>query len=145
MEIHVKRDWQNHLIPTDEYSLEKVKKIKLDDPRLIKITKPRNVGFHQKFFVLLNTIFEIQNMFDDKKAFRHWITMKAGFWTKTMTPTGNYLYMPKSISFAKMDEFEFQKLYDEVIKVALEHPKLCGGIQKADLLQEIQSKILMFA
>ena len=143
-EIYVKRDWQNHLIPSDEFSLEVVQKIKKDSPRLITITAKRNLEFHQKFFVLLNTIYEIQNHFDNFEAFRYWIVMKSGHYDIINAPNGNLIYKAKSVSFSKMDEIEFQKVYDGVINVALTHENICGGISKDDLLKEAESKIMQF-
>ena len=143
-EIYVKRDWQNHLIPTDQYSLDIVKKIRQDVPKLITITGKRNLEFHQKFFVLLNTIYEIQNHFDNFEAFRYWTVMKAGHYDIIEAPNGKLIYKAKSVSFAKMDEIEFQKVYDGVIKVALVHKDICGGITKEDLLKEAESKIMQF-
>ena len=143
-EIYVKRDWQNHLIPTDQYSLDIVKKIRQDAPRVVTITGKRNLEFHQKFFVLLNTIYEIQNHFDNFEAFRYWIVMKAGHYDIIEAPNGKLIYKAKSVSFAKMDEIEFQKVYDGVIQVALVHKDICGGITKEDLLKEAESKIMQF-
>jgi len=142
-EIHIKRDWQNHLIPTDQYSLEIVQKIKQDAPKLITIKGKRNLEFHQKFFVLLNTIYEIQNHFDNFEAMRYWLIMKAGHYHIIETPTG-VIYKPKSVSFAKMDEMEFQRVYNDVVQVALIHKNICGGITEADLLHESESKIMQF-
>ena len=143
-EIYVKRDWQNHLIPSDEYSLEIVQKFKKDAPKLITVKGKRNLEFHQKYFVMLQVIYEIQNHFDNFEAMRYWITMKAGYYDTIMAPNGNLIYQPKSVSFAKMDEIEFQKVYDGVIQVALVHKDICGGITKEDLLKEAESKIMQF-
>lgn len=142
-EIYVKKDWQNHLLPSDQYSLEIVQKIKQDAPKVITIKGKRNLEFHQKFFVLLNTIYEIQNHFDNFEAMRYWLIMKSGHYHIIKTPTG-VIYKPKSVSFAKMDEMEFQRVYNDVVQTALIHKNICGGITEADLLHEAESKIMQF-
>jgi hypothetical protein len=50
-----------------------------------------------------------------------------------MMPNGNIQVRAKSISFATMDEIEFEELYQRVITAA------CNfiGIEKEDLLNEI--------
>jgi hypothetical protein len=50
-----------------------------------------------------------------------------------MMPNGNIQVRAKSISFANMDEIEFEELYQRVITAA------CNfiGIEKEDLLNEI--------
>jgi len=143
-DIYVKRRWDNCLQPGDQYSLDIIKKIKQDTPKLITITGKRNLEFHQKFFVLLNTIYEIQNHFDNFEAFRYWIVMKAGHYDIIEAPNGKLIYKAKSVSFAKMDEMEFQKVYDGVVQIALVHKDVCGGITEADLLHEAESKIMQF-
>ncbi|MDR0805970.1 MAG: DUF1367 family protein [Enterobacteriaceae bacterium] len=44
-------------------------------------------------------------------AFRAWVTIEAGYFDAIQLPDGTLRKHPKSISFAKMDETEFQGLY----------------------------------
>ena len=144
MKIYCKRTCDNHLIPLDEYSLEELKKVKLNKEVEVEVVQKRNIGYHRKFFVMLQLIFDIQSHFEAFDPFRDWITMRAGFVERYKAPNGVDMYRPKSISFAKMDQIEFEQLYSKVIDVALQHDKICGGIKKEDLLKEYESKILSF-
>ena len=147
MNIYVRKNWQNQLVPNDEPSLKLLQKMKKDKVYKVKVTQPRNVMFHRKYFVLLDTIFDYQRMFGDgeEEAFRYWITCKAGFYEIKTMPGGQKVAFAKSISFAKMDEFEFQKLYDKTLEVALSHKDICAGIDQDDLLKEAQERIMEFA
>lgn len=50
-------------------------------------------------------------------AFRAWVTIEAGFYTAHQMPDGSARKEPESISFAKMNEVEFSRLYKAVLDV----------------------------
>ena len=50
-------------------------------------------------------------------AYREWVTIQAGYYTEHVYPDGSYNRRAKSISFASMDEIEFQQLYKSVLNV----------------------------
>uniref|UniRef100_UPI00057C01E0 DUF1367 family protein n=1 Tax=Shigella boydii TaxID=621 RepID=UPI00057C01E0 len=49
------------------------------------------------------------------EAFREWVTIQAGFYTEHIYPDGSRGRRAKSISFANMDETEFQQVYKSVL------------------------------
>ncbi|WP_370609800.1 DUF1367 family protein [Citrobacter portucalensis] len=51
------------------------------------------------------------------EAFREWVTIQAGFYTEHFYPDGSRGRRAKSITFANMDETEFQQLYKAVLNV----------------------------
>ncbi|MEY8709519.1 DUF1367 family protein [Mangrovibacter phragmitis] len=53
----------------------------------------------------------------DFAAFREWVTIKAGYYTIHINPDGSRWLRAKSISFASMDETEFEGLYKSVLNV----------------------------
>ena len=97
-----------------DYDNLKAAKLKEGQTYEIEIKKPRNYEFHKKFFALLNLAYDNQDTFEDFKALRTYLTCKAGHYEQIETPNG-FMIMPKSISFAKMDEVEFDGLYHSVI------------------------------
>lgn len=112
----------NGLLPasrTDEEKLQSAK-LKLGEYYQIELKKPRNIRFHRKFFSLLNLAFDNQSDFNCIEDFRGWVTMRSGYYRKVPTPTGEY-YTPKSISFSKMDQIEFNEFYDRVFSFILEY------------------------
>ena len=119
MEIYLKRT-QSGLVPLYDSDMEAIKKLRFGDEVKAVITKPRNYNFHKRFFALLNMAFENQDQYNSFDVFRPIMIMKAGFYTPVETDKG-LVFLPKSISFAKMDEVEFQELYsamvDQVIKL----------------------------
>jgi uncharacterized protein DUF1367 len=97
--------------------------------------QPRNPAFHRKFFALLNHGFEHWEPEQGRKrltyrgraieknfeAFRENIIILAGFYEQSFDLQGRMQLRAKSISFDKMGEEEFERLYEAVLKVLLEH------------------------
>lgn len=59
---------------------------------------------------------EITNIEKEFNSFRLWLVEEAGFYETKITPTGT-VKVPKSISFASMEEIEFQSLYKSCFSV----------------------------
>jgi hypothetical protein len=100
---------------------------------VVKFTfkKIRNGKYHRKFFALLNFAYDawepdrvrqkykgmaVQKNFE---RFRSDVTIAAGYYEQTFDLDGNMKLEAKSISFAKMDDIEFEKLYSAVANVIL--------------------------
>ena len=86
-----------------------------------KITRDRNIGFHRKFFALLNIAYEnLPEQYNMSfENFREEIIKKAGYYESYINFAGKEVYRAKSISFANMDQGEFEELYSKVLDVIL--------------------------
>ena len=114
MELYLTKRTDGLFSPSYSSDYEAAKKIKPGDTVKAQIKKPRNVEFHRKFFALLNMAFENQETFNNFEHFRAFMTMKAGYYQRIPTDKGE-MYLPDSISFAKMDQVEFEELYGAMI------------------------------
>lgn len=98
----------------------------------IEAKLPRNSRFHRKFFSLLNLGFDhwepgrkhkqykgmpVAKNFDH---FRKEVTILAGFYEQTFDLEGNMKLEAKSISFASMEDDEFEAVYSAVLNVLLD-------------------------
>lgn len=115
-----------------ESDLEKGRKIKVGDFVNCDIKKPRNYMFHKKFFALVELVFQNQDLTDDRDNLRDCLTIRAGYHTTMKLDTG-LQYFPKSISFAKMDEIEFEELFGKFLN---ESCKLIG-VDNEDIMNEL--------
>lgn len=92
-----------------------------------EFSKKRNPQFHRKFFALLNLGYEYWSppkaewrgleAVKNFEVFREQITILAGFRDVTYNLDGSVKVKAKSISFAKMDDTEFQNVYSKVLDV----------------------------
>ena len=118
MKIYLIKNNTGQFVPAYNSGYEKAKRFKPGETILGDLTRPRNIGFHRKFFALLNMGFENQEKYDDFEDYRAVFIMKAGFY-KVIEVDKGVIYLPKSISFSKMDDIEFSELYSKMINVLI--------------------------
>jgi len=70
----------------------------------IKTHKERVGWFHRKHMALEQRIFESQERFDTFNAFRVWLKVGGGFVDWFPGPKGGVIPVPKSISYAKLEQ-----------------------------------------
>jgi len=107
--------------PAYDEDYEKYSKLKTGEAYKTKVVKMRNYEFHKKYFALINCAWEFQNearqkFFKEKvDKFRKAIEMSAGHCdTEYSINRHEWVDVPKSIAFDKMDGFEFDDLYQRV-------------------------------
>jgi hypothetical protein len=110
--------------PAHNSDWELTKKVKDGESITAKLSFPRSLKFHKKFFALIRyTHFHMSEAMVEKypseDALRLELTLQAGYWEKHYTIGGKEVIYPKSISFEKMDNEEFARLYSAVLDVVL--------------------------
>ena len=111
-------------IPAHNSDYELAKKVQPGDSIEGKIGVHRSLGFHKKFFALIRYTYhhmseQLQEALPSEDALRLELTLQAGYWDKHYTMGGKEIIYPKSISFASMDQVDFEKLYSAVLDVVL--------------------------
>ena len=107
------------LVPLFPADFDEKRKLKLGEDYQVEVTNPRNVGFHKKFFAMLNVGHENTSLDMPFDTYRKYMIVKAGFFTAYQTPKGVY-YDPNSISFASMSQDEFEEVYSRVLDKVIE-------------------------
>jgi hypothetical protein len=112
------------LKPCYDEDYDNKKKLKIGKIYKAKITEARNYEFHKKYFAMVNCAWEYQN----EKVIEHFKNSVDNFRKTIEIAAGHYdtiynirlkewVEVPKSIAFDKMDEFKFGELYDSVKRV----------------------------
>lgn len=140
MKIHLVKI-NNNLVPSLPIDEEKLSKWKYGEILEVEVKKPRNIKSHRKFFALLNVAFENQDKYTTFHDFRVEVELKCGNYREHVTTKGHLIYVPKSISFASMDETEFSMLYDKAIEVIIRD--FCQGSTEKEIQQKV-SEIMSF-
>ena len=109
----------NDLVPLYPSDFDSKRKLKLGQDYEVEVKNPRNVGFHRKFFALLNVGHENTLLDMPFDTYRKYITIKAGFFNAYQTPKGIF-YDAKSISFSSMEQEEFEDVYSRVLDKIIE-------------------------
>ena len=108
------------LVPLGDDDYEEKKKLKLGQTYSVEVKVARNVDFHRKYFALISYAWEFLNeqeteRFRTKENFRKYVEVAAGHCDIIFHPRlQEYVEIPKSISFGKMDNAEFSDLYQRV-------------------------------
>jgi hypothetical protein len=80
----------------------------------VKINRPRNLRFHKKYFALLGTALAMIDEDYTPEQFRAVCTAGCGYGEFIGSDKG-MIFVPKSISFAAMDDTIFERLYQDTI------------------------------
>ena len=121
----------NILVPHDEAAAAFIQKMKAGELTHADFKRVRNYKFHKKYFALIGFAFEQWEPRDgltyqgmpvakNKERFRKDVAILAGFFETTVNLKGEVRLEAKSISFAQMDEIEFEALYSKTIDVVLQ-------------------------
>ena len=141
------------LAPYDPDSESWYNKLKIGNVVHSDFRKYRHPIFHRKYFALLNIGFEnwepgeINSKYGvpekNFERFRKDIAILAGYFDLVIRLDGTSRPEAQSISFAKMDESEFQDLYSKTIDILIKN--VYGSSLDADGLNSIVDKYLTFA
>jgi len=113
--------------------LEKAKKLKVNQTYNCKITQPRNVSFHRKFFALINMIYSNQEHYNNIDRLRKDLIIEAGFYEEWTDLHGEVQTEAKSISFSSMKQDEFDELYNRVLDQIVKH----FNFDKQDIIDNV--------
>ena len=123
--------------PVDDQAKKIFKRYKVGELAKLKNTIERNLKFTAKYFVMLKLTFENQDITDNKDLFRKLVQIQAGYYYWITLIDGAKQKESVSIKFEKMDDLEFEKLYNDVFNVCL---KILGLKS-----EELELELLKFA
>ena len=122
MDIMLQRGPNNYLIPADQESLAAVQKWPVGQGVMATVKRVRNIKLHRKFFGLLSVIASYSDVYDNTDKALVAVKLAAGHVDWIAHPDGKALVpVPKSISFASLDEDSFSKFYSNAIDAVLKH------------------------
>jgi Protein of unknown function (DUF1367). len=132
------------LVPMYDSDSDLKKQLKPDTVVKCKISNPRNYEHHKKFFALvrltfdnlpcnLAEIWEIHNEEDMLRRFKR----DLGYYISTYNERGEREIEYQSISFAAMEQHEFERFYNQCVDLVLY--KYIKGIDRKDLITEIEN------
>ena len=129
------------LVPADDEAREAIQRLRNGCLVGLDIAARRNPKFHRKFMALVKVGFDAfepeQKDYKGMPAqknferFRKDVTIAAGFYEATYDLHGNVKLSARSLSWALMDEVEFEKVYSAVINVLLQ--KILAGYTREDI------------
>lgn len=126
------------LFPVESVGEEFIDGLSKEDLIWVEVSKPRNAGHHRKFFAMLKVIREATDYWPSEEVQLIHLKLAIGHVDFTTLPDGQTIVLPKSISFAKMDQTQFETFYDKALAQLCE---LAGGIDSADVRQAVLEEL----
>lgn len=131
------------LVPMYDSDLEEKGRLRCGERVLCRISRPRNYGFHKKFFALVRLTYRnlpehLHAMLRIRSEEDMLLSMKLELgYADTVWYGGRQVAVPKSISFAAMDQREFERFFARAVDLVL--TLYLRGTDRKELLDEIES------
>ena len=122
------------LLASDDLQEEQLQKIPPGQELIVEIKQPRNPNHHRLFFALLNITQHQTDDFPSTDMLLTWLKIKLGHVDVMIWDEGKTYYVPKSISFASMDQDSFREFFDRALDVIVQR----YGFDRPALLKEIE-------
>lgn len=123
------------LVPSDRMSEELLRELPEGAVLKAVVTSPRNLKHHRKFMALMQVIFPHQTTYPTMDSLRKAIAVALGYGDTIKFPDGRIMLIPKSISFAKMDQTAFTEFYDRALELV--QTKILPSVDSDDLEREV--------
>lgn len=144
MKIYMIRAGDNFR-PLSQTDLENMHRVKEGQIIYVDYKKPRNPLFHNKFMSMVRVVYSNQEKYREFEQVLNVFKVETGHCdTMYIDHDGAQLEVrvPKSISFAAMDEIQFNEFYDKAVEFALS--EFLPTVTKAQL-EEYVNKIASYA
>lgn len=76
---------------------------------------PRSGPFHRFHMAMEQAVFDAQERFTDFEQFRNWLKVQVGHVTWVPGPKGGIVPLPKSTSYAEMEEVEMREFHEKML------------------------------
>ena len=113
---------------------EYIKKLNVGEVYFFDVRRERNIGFHRKLFALFKMVYENQEHYDNLDALRKDLVIDAGHYTIRHTLWGEEVKEAVSLSFSKMTQDEFDKLYSDIVDTIVKH----FNFDKQDIIDNVE-------
>jgi hypothetical protein len=109
------------LVPADREARELHAKLGDGESIFIQVWHPRNMKQHRKYFAVLNNVVEATGKWTSTEHLRRDILIALHRYDEEVSQlTGEVRQIPHSMSVASMPKAEFERLYDDTIKLLTE-------------------------
>lgn len=82
---------------------------------VIEFVIPRSSPYHRRHMAIESAVFDAQERFDDFDMFRDWLKIGASWVVWVPGAKGGIVPLPKSISYSKADQAEFEQYHGQVM------------------------------
>jgi hypothetical protein len=137
LEIPMRRDG-SHLVPVDAIAAEMMAEVPANTGVMVTIKVPRNLRHFRLAWVLADIVSKSCDWLEDRETAMDWLKIKARHVRMIHDPLRNKTaIVPKSISFASLDQAGFKRVFDRMINVVI--TEIIPGMDEKSLRAELES------
>lgn len=114
-QICLKKGNDGQILPADGDSAERYAQWPTGVEYVLGIKQMRNLGYHRKYFAMLNLAYKNQEVVEGKAWFREYVFKGIGYVNVYYAKDGTMLEKVKSISFLKCSQSKFEGIYQETL------------------------------
>lgn len=147
MQIEMIKNAGGVFVPALEMDIPRLTRFKNGGQYTVDVKTTRNPDFHKKVFAFFNFCFQhwsaekagLENMDESAQfdRFRKDLTILAGYYEKTVRLDDSVRVEAKSISYANMEQEEFEQCYSALINAAIKH--IFGGTNNQNTINQLYS------
>lgn len=126
------------LAATDDASEAALRSIKLGECLEVKLKRPRNLQQHRLFWALMQKVYENQEHYTSPEQVCTAFKFATGHVESIKTARG-VIQVPKSISFAKMDQIAFGAFFKKAVDFCVQ--EVIPGLKSEDLEREVMEMV----
>ena len=123
------------LRPADELAEEVLQKIPSGTLVSVDVKRGRSLPMHRKFWKMIQIVTDNQTAYPNAEAVCAAFKVATGHCTYIETPVGRCA-LPKSISFANMDQSEFETFYEKAVDYCT--TTVIPNLNSHDLKREVE-------
>lgn len=121
--------------PTDPAAADFMKSLRHGEFITVEAKRPRNIQHHRLFFALVKIVFENQERYETEEHLLAALKVGLGHCDTVILKSGATAFLPRSISFAKMDQPAFNAFFDKAVDLVVKH--FLPGVDSDALRQEV--------
>lgn len=121
------------LKPISDEDIKRLKKIEEGEVIVAEYTRSRNYRFLKKYMALIQLMWENDSLNLTRERYRKEMEIAAGYFDSYQGYDGEIRKEPKSVSFGKMEEEEFEQLFQDMLQLACMRLGVDDGTVKEEL------------
>lgn len=127
------------LRPVDEAGQQALRRMRDGEVAVIEISRPRNVHHHRLFWALLTLVADNSRHYDMPEQVLAALKIALGHVDTIVGHDGKTYFVPKSISFAQMNQDDFAQFFDRCVDVIVR--RFLPGVTDEEVRREILAMV----
>jgi hypothetical protein len=127
------------LVPVDDMSAEEMARLPVNKDLLVTVRAPRNLRHHRLAWALAQKLSDACDFLPDRESAMEFLKLKARHIRLIHDALGRTHILPRSISFAAMDQAAFTRLFDRMVWIVCN--EIIPGLEEKALRAEILSMV----